>query len=402
MQNSGKPIPNLSDFSGDCCGCSACMTACPVKAISMEPDERGFLRPVILEKNCLRCGKCLQVCAFKKDSASSDTDMPLAIYAVRAKDMVLVNKSSSGGVFTLLSDEILRQGGAVASAVYDYESHSLRYRLYSDQQTRDAARGSKYIHPVLGNIYDQCLSWMRQNPQKPLLFVGVGCHCAGFLELLNTTGLRHQAIVADLICHGTPSPQLWTEYVHSLEQKYQGHVEHVNFKDKRNGWENPYAYVSINNQEIPLSHYSYWFYESFSQRQSCFQCPYTKLHRSTDLTIGDFWGVQKSLPELYSNAGTSLVIIQTETGAKLFESIKDEIDFAQTTATDCLQPRLESPGKPNPKQLEFWQCYQAKGIPGLIKHYHEDGKLKAFPKMIIHKGKRLIHRLIKLIRPNMF
>lgn len=398
MQKSKKEIPNLSGISSECCGCAACMTACPVDAISMEPDERGFLRPVIQKDRCLRCGKCLRVCAFKKDSASKNTEHPLAIYAVRAKDTDLVSNSSSGGAFTVLSDWALQQGGAIASPVYDYATHTMRYRLYTDRQTRDAARGSKYIHPVLDDIYDLCVAWMKQNPDKPLLFVGVGCHAAGFLEILNNQNLRQQAIVVDLICHGTPSPQLWTDYVHTLEQLYQGKADYVTFKDKRNGWENPYAFVRISGQEIPLDHYSYWFYESFSQRQSCFQCPYTKLHRATDLTIGDFWGVQLSLPAFYSSAGNSLVIVQTVKGAEVFSAIADTIVFAESAAANCMQPRLETPGQPNPRQKQFWRCYQEKGIPGLMKRYHEDGKVKIFSKKVLHKGKRLVRKLIGFMK----
>lgn len=398
MQYSKKQVPNLAGVSGECCGCTACMTVCPASAISMNPDEKGFLRPAIDENRCLRCGKCLRICAFKKDSVSPDAEKPLAIYAVRAKDKDVVKESSSGGVFTVISDWVLQQDGAIASAVYDYASHTLRYLLYTDRMTRNAARGSKYIHPVLDDIYSQCVIWMKENPGKPLLFIGVGCHAAGFHEILKAEGIRQQAIVIDLICHGTPSPQLWTEYVHTLEQIYEGRAEYVAFKDKRNGWENPYAFMRIGDREIPLDHYSYWFYESFSQRQSCFQCPYTKLHRVTDLTIGDFWGVQLSLPEFYSSDGNSLVIVQTPRGAEIISAIKDKVIFAESTADTCMQPRLETPGRPNPKRKQFWRCYQTRGVSGLMKYYHEDGKVKTFAKKVLRKGKRFVHKLVGRIK----
>ena len=402
MQYKNKPLPDLSADSGRCCGCTACMAACPVGAIAMEPDTNGFLRPVISEETCLRCGKCLGVCAFKKDSEPTDSESPLHAYAVRAKDPNVVTSSSSGGAFTAISDWVLQQKGAIASAVYDYASHTLRYRLYADEATRNKARGSKYIYPILDDIYDVCLQWMKANPEKPLLFVGVGCHVAGFHQVLNSAHMRQQAILVDLICHGTPSPKLWTEYVQHLERTYQGEAEYVTFKDKRNGWENPYAFVRIAGREIPLDSYSYWFYESFSQRESCFRCPYTKLPRTADLTIGDFWGINLALPAFYSSAGNSLVFVQTPKGTDLFGAIKNAIDFEEIPFSVCMQPRLETPGKPNPRQKQFWRHYQKKGIPYLIKHYHEDGKIKTFSKKVIRKGKRILRKLIDHTKNNMF
>lgn len=401
MQYKNKPLPDLSADPGICCGCTACMTVCPVNAITMQTDDNGFLRPVIAEEKCLRCGKCLGACAFKKDSETTDTHLPLHAYAVRSKDTNVVTNSSSGGAFTAISDWILRQQGAIASAVYDYASHTLRYRLYTDESTRNEARGSKYIHPILDDIYDICLQWMKENPEKPLLFVGTGCHVAGFHEVLNSANMRQQAILVDLICHGTPSPKLWTEYVQYLEKTHQGKAEYVSFKDKRNGWENPYAFVRIAGREIPLDSYSYWFYESFSQRESCFHCPYTKLPRTADLTIGDFWGINVALPDFYSSAGNSLVFVQTLNGDDLFDEIKKSIDFEEIPFSVCMQPRLETPGKPNVRQKQFWHDYQKNGVPYLIKHYHEDGKIKVFSKKVIRKGKRLLRKVVDYTKRNM-
>lgn len=400
MGYSNKPLPNLSADPGMCCGCTACMAVCPVGAITMEPDGNGFLRPVIAEEICLRCGKCLGVCAFKKDSVGADSEMPLHAYAVRAKDVTVVTNSSSGGAFTAISDWVLQQQGAIASAVYDYASHTLRYRLYTDEATRNEARGSKYIHPVLDDIYNVCLQWMRENPEKPLLFVGTGCHVAGFHQVLESAHMRQQAILVDLICHGTPSPKLWTDYVRYLEQTHQGKVEYVSFKDKRNGWENPFAFVRIAGQEIPLDSYSYWFYESFSQRETCFRCPYTKLHRTADLTIGDYWGINVALPDFYTSAGNSLVFVQTKKGDAVFAAIQNAVDFAEVAFSACMQPRLETPGKPNPRQKQFWRHYQGNGIAYLVKHYREDGKLKTLSKKIIRKGKSVLRKLIDLAKHN--
>lgn len=391
---SEKQIPQLCADKKDCCGCTACMTVCPVNAISMQSDENGFRYPKIDESKCLRCGKCLTACSFKKDAATTDNKELPKVYAVRMKDINVVSSSSSGGAFTAISDWVLEQQGAVASAIYDYASHTLKYRLYTDKQTRDEARGSKYVHPVLGNIYSKCVQWMKENPEKPLLFLGLGCQIAGFRKVLEANRLGDQAILVDLICHGTPSPQLWTDYIHSLECAHNGKAEYVTFKDKRNGWKDPYAFARIAGKEVPLDAYSCWFYENLSQRDSCFHCPYARLKRASDLTIGDYWGIENALPDFYDTAGNSLVLVQSPKGAKIFNAICDSIHFAESSVPDCMQPRLETPGEPNPRREKFWRDYRVKGIPYLSKHYREDGKTKILVKRVIRKAKRIVRKLI--------
>lgn len=64
---SNKPIPSLYENKENCCGCTACFAVCPVQAISMKYDEEGFLYPEIDVAKCLRCFRCVSVCAFKVD-----------------------------------------------------------------------------------------------------------------------------------------------------------------------------------------------------------------------------------------------------------------------------------------------------------------------------------------------
>lgn len=389
-----KQIPQLCANKIDCCGCTACKTLCPVGAITMREEECGFPYPHIDEDKCIRCGRCLAVCGFKQDAVATESPTEVKIFALRAKDDEVVCRSSSGGAFTVISDWVLEQHGAIASAVYDYSSHILRYQLYTDKQTRDAARGSKYVHPVMGDIFDRCVEWMLQHPERPLLFVGLGCQTAGFRRVVDAKGLSDQAILIDLICHGTPSAQLWQDYIDLLEKKNGAPVEYITFKDKRNGWENPYAHAKVGGKEIPLDAYSCWFYENYSQRDSCFHCPYTKLKRNSDITIGDFWGIKEALPEFYSDRGNSLLLIQTQRGAELFEKIRDKVWYAESDSVNCMQPRLQTPGTENRRRPQFWKDYQKKGIPYLERHYREDGKLVLYLKRSLGRVKRVLRRLL--------
>lgn len=391
-----KSVPELCEPNSVCCGCSACAAICPAGAITMRADGRGFQYPAIDETKCVRCGKCVKVCDFKKSQADEKTGS-VAVYAARAKDGQTVRESSSGGVFTVLSDWFLEQQGAVASVVYDYQQQLPVFRLYTDKQTRDAARGSKYIQAVMGDIYAECVSWLKENPDKQLLFVGVGCQVAGFRNILKEKGLRDRAVLVDLICHGQPSSALWQDYIRLLEQAFDGKIDYVTFKDKRNGWNYPMAYARINGAEVSLEAYSCWFYEQYSLRSSCFRCPYTCVKRDTDLTIGDYWGIESVLPEFYDPMGNSLILVQSDTGRRLLAELKDRLVLVESAVKDCLQPRLCSPAQENPRAEKFWRDYTEFGVEKLIEKYREDGKLLAACKKIVRKGKRGIRKICKIL-----
>lgn len=389
-----KNIPVLCEPKSSCCGCSACATLCPVKAIVMQEDKRGFLYPVIDEKRCIRCGKCKRICDFKKKE-SIKTANSVLVFASRAKNPKVVRESSSGGLFTVLSDWFLEQQGAIASVVYDYQQQLPVFRLYTDRQTRDAARGSKYIQAVMGDIYYECISWLEENPDKLLLFVGVGCQVAGFRKVLTEKGLRERVVLVDLICHGQPSSKLWIDYIRKLERDAGGKVDYVTFKDKRMGWNQPTAFVQIGDKEVPLEEYSCWFYEQLSLRNACFRCPYTCIERDTDLTIGDYWGIESVLPDFYDPMGNSLILVQSDMGRRLLTTLQDRIELAKSLVQDCLQPRLYSPAQKNPQAEMFWKDFEKFGVEKLVRKYREDGKLLALYKKLYYKGIRVIKKITK-------
>ena len=389
-----KNVPVLCEPKSSCCGCSACATICPTKAIVMQEDERGFLYPVIDEERCVRCGKCEKTCDFKKRETAETADSVL-VFASRAKNAKVVKESSSGGLFTVLSDWFLEQQGAVASVVYDYQQQLPVFRLYTNKQTRDAARGSKYIQAVMGDIYHECISWLKENPDKLLLFVGVGCQVAGFRKVLMEKGLRDRAVLVDLICHGQPSSKLWIDYIRKLEWKLHGKVAYVTFKDKRNGWNHPTAFAQIGDREVPLEEFSCWFYEQLSLRNSCFRCPYTCIQRDTDLTIGDYWGIESVLPDFYDPMGNSLILVQSDKGKRLLAAVEDRIELVKSSVQDCLQPRLCSPAQKNPRTEKFWKDYAKFGVEKLMTKYREDGKILTIYKKLVYKGMRVIKKITK-------
>ncbi|MCD8222470.1 MAG: Coenzyme F420 hydrogenase/dehydrogenase, beta subunit C-terminal domain [Clostridiales bacterium] len=291
------------------------------------------------------------------------------VYAARVKDRKLLHRSSSGGAFTAISDYYLENGDAVVCAVYDYESYQTEFCLLTNKQSRDQAIGSKYMQSFSGRIYRTALQWLKDNPDRKILFVGMGCQADGFRKYAETMHISDRVVIVDIICHGGPSPKLWREYANNLETKNGGKIEFLTFKDKRNGWNHPTAMAIINGEEISLNEYVKIFYNKCALRPSCHECPYTTTERETDITIGDFWHIEKTLPDFYDSEGTSVFLIHTERGLELFDNIKKTLDYKPSNTDECWQINLEKPTEKSLLREQFWLEYQTKGIEFIMKKY---------------------------------
>ena len=290
------------------------------------------------------------------------------VYAGRVKDISVLMRSSSGGAFTALSDYFLNHGNAIVATVYNYENHTAEYRLIQTKEERDKALGSKYMQSKPGNIFREAYDWLKLNPDKELLFVGTGCQANGFLKYVEMKNIRNRVYIIDIICHGSPSPKLWREYACSIEKR-KGKITYLTFKDKRNGWNAPTALVKINGNEIPIYDYVRIFYNRCALRPSCHKCPYTTIMRKTDITIGDFWHINDTIPDFYDINGNSLFLIHSDQGKKLFDNIKNSLDYRLSNTKQCWQKNLEMPTPVSEHRQEFWMDYHRKGINYIIKKY---------------------------------
>ncbi len=291
------------------------------------------------------------------------------VYAGRTKDHTVLMNSSSGGAYTVLTDVFLENGDAVVSAIYNYQTHTTEFKMIHDKRERDQARGSKYMQSRPGNIFREAYLWIKQNPDRRLLFVGMGCQADGFRMYAEHMGIRQNVCIVDIVCYGSPSPKLWREYAKSLERKYGGKITYLTFKDKRNGWRSPLAFVIVNGKEIPISDYVKVFYGQCALRPSCYKCQYAAIERKTDLTIGDFWHIEKTIPDFYNENGISLFLIHTNQGEALFEKIKDGLEYRLSNREQCWQINLESPTAVSEKRGTFWADYYKKGIGFIMRKY---------------------------------
>ncbi len=283
------------------------------------------------------------------------------IFAGRLKDGKALITSSSGGAFTALSDSVLERGGAVVCSVYDRDSASLSFKLIETKPERDKAKGSKYFQSDPGNIFREAKKWLSDNPDKELLFIGMGCQADGFRRFAEVSGIRDRVLIADIICTGVPSPKLWKEYAATL-----GKITFLTFKDKRSGWKKPTPIAIVNGKEVSVRPFVKLFYSHTALRPSCYKCNYAKIQRKSDITIGDFWHIEDKHPDFYSDCGNSLFLIHTEKGMELFNRASSAMDIMESTEKNCWQNMLERPTPKPGSRDDFWAAYRAHGITGAI------------------------------------
>lgn len=317
--------------------------------------------------------------------------MNTRVYAIKAREDKIQKCSSSGGAFILLSNYVFSQGGAVACSVYDYSTHMMKFKLLQNEVERNQAVGSKYIQSNPNKIYQECYQWLIDNPGKELMFVGMGCQAAAFQLFAEKKAIRNRVIIVDIVCHGVPSPVMWKEYVQYLEKKHKGTISSLSFKDKRNGWSRPTAVVKINEKEIFLRNYIRIFNSGVALRPSCYSCPYTCINRNTDITIGDYWGIENTHPEFMSELGVSLFMTHSELGNKLFEKIASDVDWIETDQNECRQPQLHHPSEISPYRNLFWEEYKTKGVKYVM---HKYGDLSLIEK-IYYKFRALKQKLTR-------
>lgn len=303
-----------------------------------------------------------------KEGGSLITEVKTKVYAGRLKDNDSLLRSSSGGAFVAVSDYFLDNGDAVVCAVYTYESYVTEFQLIESKERRNEAIGSKYMQSKPGQIYKAAEAWLNEHPKRKLLFVGMGCQADGFRKFAEMKGFRERVWIVDIICHGSPSPRLWKEYAESMEKKY-GKITYLTFKDKRNGWKSPTAYVTVDGQEYLIKDYVKVFYNRCALRPSCYECPYATTERKTDMTIGDFWHIEETIPDFYNKNGNSLFLIHTDRGEQLFEVAKEKLEYKLSDTKQCWQANLEAPTKRSELRDKFWRDYQKKGVDFIMKKY---------------------------------
>lgn len=359
-----------------CTGCMACYAACPVNAIRITKDGQGFLRPEVCEDACVRCNKCEDACPAMKEP---DKHACIGVYAAQDKREDVRERSSSGGMFGILAEQVLEDGGMVIGAAFDSDS-VIRHIAIECKSDLWKIRGSKYVQSDMKDCYEKVRKCLDQG--RTVLFSGTPCQADAVRRYAgeNAEGL----ITCDLVCHGVPSPQIFDQALKLYEKNYGARAKSCNFRKKKPNWNMFSMEIEFENKKRHFKTkdtdpYLKGFLDSLFLRPSCYECQYADTQRVSDLTLADFWGyVNDNAAIMDDGRGISLVIVNTEKGRALFESAKAK--------AVCVEKSMEEARKENyclnqsfakPKQYAaFWRDYEKETFESVCRKYLSvNGKL---------------------------
>ena len=381
----------------ECCGCGACANACPHDAITMEPDDCGFVFPRIDQSRCVRCGLCRRVCAYRNGLPEVETVRALGAVA---KSDDIRRASASGGVFAAVAQEFLKKGGVVCGCGMQNRGGRLTPAHVCIESADDLPllQSSKYSQSDTGLVYREVKKHL--DGGRPVLFSGTPCQVAGLRGFLR--GKTYENLFTmDLVCHGVPSTALFNGWQALEEQKHGGAMLSVNFRDKRYGWTVRGTYVlrmKDGKEKSVLfdnynSSYYYLFLKAGFNRENCYSCCYTGLQRRPgDLSIGDFWGVDKYQPELLrqnggdwaKDSGISCLLVNTAQGERLLQHFGGGLDCRDSTVEQITAQNkpLLRPSFSKVDRAAYLKLYREGGYVAIDRQFR-----KAFGKKLFVMGK---------------
>lgn len=359
-----------------CTGCGACEAVCPRQAIRMEKDAEGFTIPVLDEAKCIHCYKCHSVCQIYSRNEKAGNQR---YYAAKNSDEIR-RISSSGGVFSAMTDMVFSENGIVCAAGMD-GNFRVRHMFASNPEEMQPMRGTYYVQSDLGDAYRRVKEYLDQG--KKLLFVGTPCQVGGLKLYIGKA--HNNLLTCDIVCHGVPSPLAFEKFVDYLRTR--GELTEFNFRDKRFGWKGYHVSAVIDGKSVKdklwLQAFNNLFSHNMINRLSCGSCPYTNYNRPGDITIGDFWGIEKSRKEFMDSLGVSLVITNTVKGDQVFNSMGIEKQI-EVRKVETEQHSLLGPASISMRRLQVFQTLRTRGMEAVIKEYGE-ANAKGYCKNIVRK-----------------
>lgn len=326
---------NIEQIGKSCTGCRACEQVCPKSCITMKPNDEGFLYPSVDKDICTHCGLCLKKCAQSERVESKGA--PTEFYAFVGKEKDELFRSASGGVSDVAAKVILRNGGVVFGSAYTDDLEVKHIGIFEDSD-RPRLQSSKYVQSDTGDCYSQAKKCLGTG--RDVLFTGTPCQIDGLYHYL---GRNYENLYTiDIICHGVPSPLFFKKYVGYMGKSMGGKLIEYNFRSKeKRGWGTQYlakTKTKTKTKTLSLDKYGKHFMSGDCYRECCYQCQYADIHkRPGDLTIGDFWGVDKTHPELSSPLGVSSVIVNSDKGKQLIEMMRSHAEIVPITMDEVLE-----------------------------------------------------------------
>lgn len=309
-----------------CTGCGACMKSCPKQAIVYKDDAEGFPTPYIINEKCIDCGICNAVCPALYQPS---TEKARAAYAAQIKDRDTLKNSTSGGVFSLLAREIFRRGGVVYGCAWDAQYNAVITKAENEAELAPM-RGSKYVWSWVGDTFPEIKAYLESG--KTVLFTGLPCQVAGLKNYLKQP--YENLYLMDFFCGGAPSPYAFRKYIDTLTKHVPLESLDFKFRDKEHhGHGVNITYASPKgkvHQSYIRNPYFFAYHSKVFHRSACYQCQYRYENRIADITMGDYWGVEKFHPTMKIRAGVSAVLVNSEQGAALLQTVQNEVQLVET------------------------------------------------------------------------
>jgi coenzyme F420-reducing hydrogenase beta subunit len=365
----------LSEAAERCFGCGACEQVCPHQAISMCADAEGFLFPRVDPDLCVGCDLCVRVCPALPENRDRTLNLPQHVYAAWRKDHQQLMQSTSGGLCALISENVISQGGIVYGCAWaENDLRAIHIRI-DNLKELDRLKHSKYVQSSTENTFKEVLNDLKQN--RYVLYTGTPCQIAGLKLFLKRD--YENLLTIDLVCHGVPSPKMFAAYVYSLERREKGRIFDFKFRDKRESGYRAYLSYRCPKRDkkyilVGLSSYFKGFSDGIFDRESCFSCSFASPRRTGDFTLGDYWGIELSHPELAlcHKYGVSLCFLNTQKAVDLQKKLTAGAEFIPSSLQSAQKknPTLSAPPASRPPlRDQVYSDLDNYGFDYLAQHY---------------------------------
>lgn len=394
---------NIIDKS-KCCGCNACGDVCAKHAITFKTDIEGFWYPEVNKDICTDCGLCEKVCPVinVKDLKKNDYPKPAHTIAAVNKNMRVRWNSTSGGAYTALAEAMLEQGGYVSGAIYNEGFTGVHNYVSNNPDDLEKLRSSKYLQSNAEGLFKEIKGLLVKG--EKVLACGTPCQMAALRSFLRKD--YENLIIVDFICRGVNSPKVYRAYLDSLEKKFGSKVVYVKAKNKELGWRNLTRKVTFANGR---SYYGVHMQDDFRRgyhtnvfcRPSCYDCQFKEFPRISDITIADYWGIEKVDKNLDMNIGTSMMLLNSNKGIAFFEKVKDKLEYRETAFEAILGGNIALRKSIEPAKIDrdaFFKDLDAHDFDYVTeKYYPLSAKTKHVITLrsLVGKGLRLAKRIVK-------
>lgn len=349
----------------DCTGCTTCLNSCPKKAIKFIEDEEGFKIPFIDQAKCIDCGICKKVCPVLISANNKPLKKCYVGYSNNQEDRL---NASSGSLFSVIASYVLENKGIVVGATLD-EKNIVKHIAIEKKKELEKLKKSKYVQSDLGSIFSYIKETIKK---KKVLFVGTPCQVAGLKSFIKEDS---NLITIDLICHGVPSPKVFEKYVSELESSNNDKLVDYDFRDNSTGWKNFSNRADFKSTCILTSHkkntYMKLFLSNIDLRESCYNCHFRLDNKYSDITLGDFWGVEKHYPEMYNAEGVSAIILNTALGNTIFDEVKSKLEYKECNLEEIIEsnsPLVKSVTRPKARD-RFYKELDSRSLDFLANKY---------------------------------